>query len=89
MSFSSLPLFDKAPTTNCSRIWEEKYGKGVKHAVKQREEEAEKQKIKEERRCQREAAAKRPHLRSKGIRGTEVELPQRPVEVGGRTGSLR
>ena len=81
MSFSSLPLFDETPTINCVRIWEKKYGKGAKHVVKQREEEAEKQKIKEEKRRQREATAKRPRWATKRV----FEPPkQRDSGYGGR-----
>lgn len=50
-----------------SRIWEKKYGKGAKHVLKQREEEAEKKRIKEEKHRQREAAAKRPHWATKKV----------------------
>ena len=52
-------LFEPPLITKRSRIWEKKYGKGAKH-VKQREEDAEKKKIKEEKRLQREAVVRRP-----------------------------
>ena len=72
--------------TRRSRIWE-KYGKGAKHVVKLREEEAEKKRIKDEKHRQWETATKRPQwarkrslrLRSKRIRGMEAVLPQGPV----------
>ena len=85
--FSPLSRFDIDKVTWCSRIWEKEKGKGAKHVVKLREEEAEKKRIKDEKRRQREAATKRPQwaikrslrLRSKRIRGMEVVLPQGPV----------
>ena len=46
--------------TRRSRIWE-KYGKGAKHVIKLREEEAEKKRIKDEKHRQQGAATKHPH----------------------------
>lgn len=62
---SSLLLSDAVLIGYYSRIWEKKYGKGAKHVVKQREEGAEKSRIKEEKRRQREIATKRPHWATK------------------------
>jgi hypothetical protein len=76
-----LSLFDRVFIMHCFRIWEKKYGKGAKHVVKQREEDAEKQKIKEEKRRLREAAAKRPRWATKKA----FEPPkQRDSGYGGR-----
>ena len=84
--FSLLSRSDIDKVTWCSRIWEKECGKGAKH-VKLREKEAEKKRIKDEKRRQRGAATKRPQwaikrslrLRSKRIRGMEAVLPQGPV----------
>jgi hypothetical protein len=65
VSSPHFPLPDAEPDVNYSRIWEKKYGKGAKHVVKRREEEAEVKKIKEEKRHKREAVAKRPHWAAK------------------------
>ena len=73
--------FRSRPVTKHSRIWEKKYGKGAKHVVKQREEEAEKKRIKEEKRRQPGVAAKRPHWATKNV----FEPPRRTDSgYGGR-----
>jgi len=46
------------------RIWEKKYGKGAKHVVKQREEEAERMRVEEKRR-KRQAGVRRPEWATK------------------------
>ena len=58
--FDSLSRSDIDMMTRCSRIWEKKYGKGAKHVVRLREEEAEKKRVKDEKRRQRDAGIKRP-----------------------------
>ena len=46
--FYPLSISKAALIIKCSKIWEKKYGKGAKHAVKQREEETEKGRIMKE-----------------------------------------
>jgi hypothetical protein len=79
---SSPSLSNAALIIHYSRIWEKKYGKGAKHVIKRREEEAEKNKMKEEKRRQRETASKRPRWATKNA----FEPPkQTDSGYGGRT----
>ena len=80
-TFHPLSLSQTALIIKCSRIWEKKYRKGAKHVVKQQQEETEKERMKEEKHRQREAAAKCPHWVTKRV----FEPPRRTDSgYGGR-----
>ena len=74
--------FRHTPHRVLFRIWETKYGQGAKHVVKRREEEVEKNRIKEEKRRQREGATKRPRWATEKTFGPPKQTDS---GYGGRT----